>query len=75
MNKTLYIIIAGIIVAAGLIGYTTFGKSSGESHTAGDGHTEAEHQESLPHDNTGKDHHNENGAVHHDDTGTTPHTD
>lgn len=74
MNKTLYIIFTGIVIVAGLIGYTMFGKSSGESHTAGDGHTEAVHQESLPHDDTGLAPHNEDGVVPHDDTGTAPHT-
>ncbi len=31
MNKTLYIIIAGIAVVAGLVGYTMFGQSNTET--------------------------------------------
>ncbi len=61
MNKSLYIIIIGIVVVGGLIGYTMFGKSSSESHTAGDDYTDAEHQDG--------------NVAPHDDTGTTPHTD
>ena len=61
MNKTLLIIISGIVVVGGLIGYTMFGKQSSTVHTANDGHTEAEHttSESTPHDDTGTAPHND----------------
>ena len=54
MNKTLSILIIGIIVVAGIIGYMVFGGSKNDAaHTAGDGHTDAQHAEALPHDDTG----------------------
>ncbi len=62
MNKSLYIIIAGIIVVAGLIGYTLFNKDSSAVHTANDGHTEVDHA-------------SKSVSTPHDDTGTTPHND
>ncbi len=61
MNKSLYLIIGGIVVVGALIGYTMLGKSDA-SHTANDGHTEVEHAEGS-------------AAAPHDDTGTAPHTD
>ena len=39
MNKSLYIVIAGIVIVAGFVGYTLFGKEEAV-HTAGDGHTD-----------------------------------
>ncbi len=59
MNKSLYIILALIVVVGGLIGYTMFGQSIPPVHTAGDGHTEAQHAESMPHDDTGLPPHND----------------
>lgn len=75
MSKTLLILIAGIVIVGGFIGYTMFGTSSSETaHTAGDGHTDAEHAEALPHDDTGTTPHGSEG-IPHDDTGTAPHQD
>jgi flagellar basal body-associated protein FliL len=75
MNKTLLILIAGIVVIAGIIGYMVLGGSKNEAtHTAGDGHTEAQHAEALPHDDTGTTAHSSED-VPHDDTGTAPHQD
>lgn len=55
MNKTLSLLIIGIIVVGGAIGYMTLvGSKSEAAHTTGDGHTDAQHAESLPHDDTGK---------------------
>lgn len=55
MNKTLLIIIAGIVIVGGLIGYTVLGKSEPNGHTDGDGHTTVQHEatEKAPHDDTG----------------------
>ena len=75
MNKTLLALIAGITVIAGIIGYTVLGGSKSDAtHTAGDGHTDAQHAEALPHDDTGTAPHGSEG-VPHDDTGTAPHQD
>ena len=75
MSKTLLGLIAGIIVIAGIIGYTVLGGSKSDAtHTAGDGHADAEHAESLPHDDRGTRAHGSEG-VPHDDTGTAPHQD
>ncbi len=74
MNKSLYVIIAAIVVVGGLIGYTMFGRSASVVHTAGDGHTDAQHSESVPHDDTGKAPH-DSEATPHDDSGLAPHTD
>jgi hypothetical protein len=60
MNKTLLILIGGIVIVAGLIGYTIFGKQDA-SHMEGDGH--AEHVQGV-----GK-------SAPHDDTGVAPHAD
>jgi len=62
MNKTLLILIAGIVIVGGLIGYTALGKSTSQEHTEGDGHTGAGHAQTT-------------GTVPHDDTGTAPHND
>jgi hypothetical protein len=54
MNKTLSILIAGIIIIAGIIGYMVLGGSKSDAtHTAGDGHTDAQHAEVMPHDDAG----------------------
>lgn len=75
MNKTLLVLIAGIVVIAGIIGYVVFGGSKDEiAHTVGDGHTEAQHAEALPHDDTGTAAHGSEG-IPHDDTGLAPHQD
>lgn len=75
MNKTLSILIIGIVVILGIIGYVVLGGSKNEIvHTAGDGHTEAQHAEELPHDDTGTMPHGSEG-IPHDDTGTAPHQD
>lgn len=74
MNKTLLILIAGIVIIGGLIGYTVLGKSSSTAHTDGDGHTTAQH-EATPHDDTGTTPHDDTTTVPHDDTGTAPHND
>ena len=77
MNKTLLILIAGIVVVAGLIGYTMFGKSS-STHTANDGHTEAEHNAAAGHtagDGHTEAEHSTGESAPHDDTGTAPHID
>ncbi|MBY0539428.1 hypothetical protein K2P56_03285 [Patescibacteria group bacterium] len=75
MNKTLLVLIAGIVIIAGIIGYMFLGGSKNEAaHTAGDGHTEAQHTEALPHDDTGTAAHGSE-ATPHDDTGTAPHQD
>lgn len=74
MNKTLLILIAGIVIIGGLIGYTVLGKSSSNGHTDGDGHTTAQH-EATPHDDTGTAPHDDTTTAPHDDTGTAPHND
>lgn len=79
MNKTLIALIVGIVAVAGLIGYTVFGKESAQTHTTGDGHTEARHVENAAH-TVGDGHteavHAESGAtVPHDDSGAAPHVD
>lgn len=61
MNKTLLIIIAGIVIVGGLIGFTLLGKSESNGHTDDDGHTTTQHEA--------------NGKAPHDDTGTAPHND
>lgn len=60
MNKSLYIVIAGIVVVAGIIGYILFGTQEAV-HTAGDGHTDHAQVEA--------------NVAPHDDSGTEPHTD
>lgn len=62
MNKTQLILISGIIVVGGLIGYTFFGKQE-VPHTSGDGHMEVEHTQ------------NAGTVAPHDDAGTEPHID
>ena len=75
MNKTLSILIIGIILVAGVIGYMVLGGTKNDStHTAGDGHTDAQHAEALPHDDMGTAAHG-NETAPHDDTGTAPHQD
>lgn len=60
MNKTFLLLIGAIVVVGGFIGYTVLGSSDDiGTHTAGDGHTEAQHAG--------------NTAVPHDDTGSEPH--
>ena len=61
MNKSLYAIIAGIVVVGGLIGFTMMNKPDA-AHTANDGHTESDHAAAGT-------------AVPHDDTGLAPHQD
>ena len=79
MNKTLLILIAGIVLVGGLIGYTVLGKSSPADHTDGDGHTTAQHETTETHTegdgHTDADHIETTGTVPHDDTGSTPHND
>ncbi len=74
MNTSLYIIIAAIVVVGGLIAYTLIGRSSTPLHTTGDGHTEAQHVESTPHDDTKTPHATTTPAAH-DDGGQAPHND
>lgn len=75
MNKTLLVLIAGIVIIAGIIGYMVLGGSKNDAaHTVGDGHTEAQHEEMMPHDDTGTTPHGSEVAPH-DDTGTAPHQD
>ena len=62
MNKTLHLIIAGIIIVSGLIGYTMLGQKTDVAHAAGDGHVETDHATAV-----------ETSA--HDDGGLAPHTD
>lgn len=75
MNKSLYILIAAIVVVGGLIAYTVLPRSSESAHTAGDGHTEAQYTESAPHDDTGKAPHATSSAPAHNDSGQAPHND
>ena len=75
MNKSLYIIIALIVVVGGLIGYTLFGRPSPVIHTAGDGHTDTQHAESIPHDDTGKTQHDNSVTPSHGNSGLAPHND
>ena len=62
MNKSLYIVIAGIIVMAGFIGYTLFGTKEAV-HTAGDDHTDHAQVEAqveatvAPHEDSGTEAH------------------
>lgn len=75
MNKTLLVLIIGIIVVGGAIGYVTLSESKDDAtHTPGDGHTEAQHEEMMPHDDTGTEPHGSEVAPH-DDTGLAPHQD
>ncbi len=79
MNKTLLVLVPIIVIVAGLIGYTLFGKTDPEAHTAGDGHTEAEHSQAVGHTegdgHTETDHAEQTQTAPHDDTGTEPHID
>ena len=80
MNKTLLILIAGIVIVGGFIGYTVLGKSTSKEHTEGDGHTTAQHVETATghtegDGHTDADHVQTTGTVPHDDTGTAPHND
>ncbi len=79
MSKTLLILITGIVIIGGLIGYTVLGKSSSKGHTDGDGHTTTQHEATETHTegdgHTDTDHAETTGAVPHDDTGTAPHND
>lgn len=79
MNKTLLILIAGIVIVGGLIGYTVLGKSESNRHTDGDGHTTNQHKAMEGHmegdAHTDVAHDQMMGTAPHDDTGTTPHND
>ena len=55
MNKTFLLLLGAIVVVGGFIGYTVLGspKDTG-THTAGDGHTEAQHSgNDAPHNDIG----------------------
>lgn len=66
MNKTLLILIAGIVIVGGLIGYTVLGKPASTQQKA---------SEAVPHDDTGTAPHDDSAVAPHDDTGTAPHND
>ncbi|TAK58585.1 hypothetical protein EPO14_01955 [Patescibacteria group bacterium] len=77
MNKTVLILIAGIVIVGGLIGYTVLGKSASDGN-AKTGDTTTTQQKTVniaPHDDTGTAPHNDTTAVPHDDTGAAPHND
>ncbi len=78
MNKTLLLLIAGIVVVGGMVGYTVLNKSD-SAHTAGDGHTEVEHSEAAGHTagdgHTETDHSQTVESAPHDDSGTATHID
>lgn len=76
MNKTVLILIAGIVIVGGFIGYTVLGKSTSDG-SAKTGNTTTTQQKTVdiaPHDDTGTAPHNDTPAPH-DDTGTAPHND
>jgi len=71
MNKTLLILIAGIVIVGGLIGYTVLGKSTSNDSAT----TQQKVAEATPHNDTGTAPHDDTEAAQHDDTGTAPHND
>lgn len=77
MNKTVMILIAGIVIVGGLIGYTVFGKSAsdGKAKTGDPTTTQQRTAETAPHDDTGTAPHDDTTSAPHDDTGTAPHND
>ena len=79
MNKTPLLLIAGIVVVGGMVGYTVLNTSTDAAHTAGDGHMEAEHSEAAQHTaddgHTETDHSQTVESAPHDDSGTATHID